>query len=300
MKRYHFSRLPVVSQIPRVDNPPWEVFERYFVAQAAPVVITGSPLFAGQPLTLEDMARPDVAGHIQVNVRSGNYMNVSTRRNERMALADYVESIIRPLEQEGGGAEGRGLDGAESLPRYAGNTPLTYEQFEALGFRAPRFFEGKACAAPRLWFGPKGSATPLHYDSRDNLICQYIGRKHLTLFPPSQIPLLYTSGYAPSWSGVADPRFPDMEKYPRFAAARPVEVTLEAGEILYLPARWAHFVQNLDTSVMVNFWPEHTSAQKARMTLEARARQWKWRLAGLPQKLRIRSAAVLQKPADNG
>ena len=260
------------------------MFEEYFVAQAAPVVITGSPLFADRALTLEDMARPDVAGNIEVNVRSGNYMNVNARRNERMPLADYVGRIVRPLEQQGAG-----LEEADGLPRYAGNTPLTYEQFEALGFRAPRFFSGKVCAAPRLWFGPKGSATPLHYDSRDNLICQYIGRKHLILFPPSEIPRLYTSGYAPSWSGIADPRFPDVEKYPRFAEARSVEVTLNAGEILYLPARWAHFVLNLETSVMVNFWPEHTKGQKARMAWEARVRRWKGRIAALPQRLRPRA-----------
>src|SRR3546814_17161544 len=40
--------------------------------------------------------------------------------------------------------------------------------------------------------------------------------------------------------------------------AKAVEVTLVAGEMLYLPARRSHFVVNLDTSLMVNFWPDIT------------------------------------------
>src|SRR3546814_13597494 len=73
---------------------------------------------------------------------------------------------------------------------------------------------------------------------RSNLSCQYIGTKHLTLYPPSQIPWLYTRGSAPAWSDVADPRQPDLAKFPLFTKAKAVEVTLVAGEMLYLPARW--------------------------------------------------------------
>jgi ribosomal protein L16 Arg81 hydroxylase len=112
--------------------------------------------------------------------------------------------------------------------------------------------------------------TPLHYDSRDNLICQYIGSKHLTLYPPSQIPWLYTSGFAPSWSAVADPRDPDIKKFPLFNRAKSLEVTLTAGELLYLPARWSHFVRNLETSLMVNFWPQYTTAQEMKIGLGQR------------------------------
>lgn len=274
LRRHRFSHLPTLSQVPRVENPPWDVFSTYFVAQAAPVVITGSPLFADGVVTLESLARPGTS-EIMVNVRSGDYLDVGARRQERMRLSDYVEHIVRPSE---GGAGEREDEGA--LPRYAGNTPLTHEQFEAFGFRAPGCFGDQRFDAPRLWFGPRGSATPLHYDSRDNLICQYIGRKHLTLYPPSQIPWLYTHGYAPSWSRVGDPRRADLSRFPLFARASAVEVTLRAGEMLYLPARWSHFVVNLDTSVMVNFWPEYTPGQRARLDLIARARRLKSRVLG--------------------
>src|SRR5262249_45734311 len=103
----------------------------------------------------------------------------------------------------------------------------------------------------------------------------------LTLYPPSQIPWLYTRSYAPAWSGIADPRRPDLKKYPLFARAKAVEVTLQAGEVLYLPKKWAHFVQNVETSLMVNFWPEYTSAQKLTIRLREKARTGISRLRSL-------------------
>jgi hypothetical protein len=264
--RYHFSKLPPLSQVPRVLNPPADVFNRYFVAQGAPIVCIGSPLLSGQPRTLDDIIRRD-GGKIHVNVRGGDYSNVRTRQEERMTLSEYVEQYVRPWERDAGD-----VGDAKSLPRYAGNTPLPREDFEALGFGYPECFDSKTFDTPRLWFGPRGSMTALHYDSRDNLICQYMGTKHLTLYPPSQIPWLYTRGHAPAWSGVADPRRPDLDQFPLFTRAKAVEVTLSAGEMLYLPARWSHFVLNLDTSLMVNFWPERTYARRTLSELKRRLR----------------------------
>src|SRR3546814_13605907 len=108
---------------------------------------------------------------------------------------------------------------------------------------------------------------------RSNLSCQYIGTKHLTLYPPSQIPWLYTRGSAPAWSDVADPRQPDLAKFPLFTKAKAVEVTLVAGEMLYLPARWSHFVVNLDTSLMVNFWPDITLTGRTQDGVKRRLRR---------------------------
>ena len=275
LHRYHFSKLPPLSQVPRVMNPPAVVFSRYFVAQAAPIVFIGSPLLSGQSRTLDDLVRRDI-GEIYVNVRGGNYLNVRARQQERMTLSEYVEQYVRPWEHDG-----RDVGDTGSLPRYAGNTPLAREDFEALGFRYPECFEGKTFEMPRLWFGPRGSMTPLHYDSRDNLICQYIGTKHLTLYPPSQIRWLYTRGFAPAWSRVVDPRRPNLDKFPLFTRARAVEVTLTEGEMLYLPARWSHFVVNLDVSLMVNFWPEHTHAQQTRIAFKHQAFRVKRRLLDL-------------------
>ena len=260
------------SQIPKVLNPPKDVFNRYFVAQAAPVVIVGSSIMRGRLSCLNDLS--EEAQNIEVNVRSGDYKDVGQRQQQKMRLADFVE---QKLLNKNCGLEDFGK--SDYLPHYAGNTPLNERHFARLGLIQPNLLECKGFDQPRLWLGAKGSLTPLHYDTRDNLIGQYIGRKHFTLFPPSQIRCLYTHGYAPARSSVADPRRQDLNRYPRFAEARSVEFTLNAGEILYLPARWSHFVVNLEISLMVNFWPEYSWSQLALLGLRNKLRGLKHRLS---------------------
>jgi hypothetical protein len=159
-----------MSQIPRVVDPDADVFHQYFVSQGAPVVLVGSRVFHGAPKTLEEILAGGGAA-IEVSVRGGDYLHPSKRVRERMTLGEYVDTIIRPraaaTEADGGTA---------SLPPYSGNTPLSKSAFAALGFRYPEPFRGKSFEFPRLWIGPQGSMTPLHYDSRDNLICQYCTR----------------------------------------------------------------------------------------------------------------------------
>jgi hypothetical protein len=36
--------------------------------------------------------------------------------------------------------------------------------------------------------------------------------------------------------------------------ARKLEVIINPGEVLYLPYAWGHSVENLSTTVMINFW----------------------------------------------
>ena len=278
MNRREFSKLPPLTQVPRVIDPSADVFHRYFVCQGAPVVLVGSRVFAGGPRTLDGILA-DGGDKVEVSVRGGDYLTPSKRLRERMSLGEYVDKVIRP--REAGVATD---DDGDSLPPYSGNTPLSKSEFAALGFRYPEPFEGKSFEFPRLWIGPKGSMTPLHYDSRDNLICQYVGAKDVLLFPPSQIRWLYAKGLAPTWSGVADPRHPDLQAYPLFARARGVRVTVGPGELLYLPARWSHFVVNVDTSVMVNFWPEHSLPQRA----EIAAREFAERVTGRFKRARRR------------
>ena len=56
-----------------------------------------------------------------------------------------------------------------------------------------------------------------------------------------------------SWVAI-NPLNPDLEKYPDFARAKAVTVTVEAGEMLYLPSLWFHHVQQTHGCIAVNFW----------------------------------------------
>src|SRR3546814_15965300 len=124
LHRYQCCKRPALSQGPRIVNPPADDFKRYFVAQAAPIVLIGSPHFSGQPRSLDDILRKDV-GKIHVKVRGGDYVNVRTRQQERLTLSEYIERYVRPWEYDG-----RDITDTGSLQRYAGTTPLSRERSE--------------------------------------------------------------------------------------------------------------------------------------------------------------------------
>jgi lysine-specific demethylase 8 len=47
---------------------------------------------------------------------------------------------------------------------------------------------------------------------------------------------------------------PDLERFPLFAQAQGEELVLEAGEMLYLPPHYWHFVRSLSVSFSISFW----------------------------------------------
>ncbi|CAM9144060.1 unnamed protein product, partial [Ascophyllum nodosum] len=109
-----------------------------------------------------------------------------------------------------------------------------------------------------VWLGTEGSHTPLHQDTYGvNLVAQLHGRKKWVLFSPDETVNLYPTRIPYEESSVfsrVDVRAPNTSLYPLFAEAQAIEVTLEPGDILYVPKHWWHFVEALDTSLSVNVW----------------------------------------------
>lgn len=93
-----------------------------------------------------------------------------------------------------------------------------------------------------------------HYDVMHNLYLQVVGRKRVVLWPPSAALNLYLEG---DKSQVVDIDTFDPDRFPLFPKARRLEVTLEPGDILFIPALWFHHTTALEYSVAVNvFWQE--------------------------------------------
>ncbi|CAH8617496.1 unnamed protein product [Heterobilharzia americana] len=107
-----------------------------------------------------------------------------------------------------------------------------------------------------IWFGPKGTVSPLHHDSdRANLLTQVKGFKYVILYPASQSAYLYahTENMLSNTSRV-DVEKPDFNKYPEFVNAHGFYGILSPGEMLYIPPRCWHHVRSLSASFSVNFW----------------------------------------------
>jgi hypothetical protein len=138
------------------------------------------------------------------------------------------------------------------------------------GLGAPRHLPGfetahpfalpPAGAIPRLWIG-NAAKVATHHDPSENIACVAAGRRRFTLFAPDQIGDLYMgpfhltpAGTPVSMVHVTDP---DLERFPRFAAALDAALVaeLEPGDGLYIPYQWYHHVEGLDgLNVLVNYW----------------------------------------------
>ena len=131
-----------------------------------------------------------------------------------------------------------------------------------------------------MWWGPCGHVEPVHMDVTDGTLCQLRGRKHVVLFPPKSWADLYP--FAPSARGMSWAfsqvalGAPDLARFPRVrdALAHRIELVLEPGDVLYIPACAAHEIAGglgTDHVLSVNrFW--HTPAERVLPHLPADAK----------------------------
>ncbi|KAH9938630.1 Clavaminate synthase-like protein [Fomitopsis serialis] len=140
--------------------------------------------------------------------------------------------------------------------------------------------------AVNLWIGNSASVTSVHSDPYENIYSVVRGAKHFTLFPPTEGWCLQERSYPharyvrseatsrlehiPSppttpevrWSSVLDPT--DSTSLP--PEAHPIHITVGAGETLYLPAGWWHYVRQSEVTIAVNHWYD----------MESRGASWVW------------------------
>lgn len=112
-------------------------------------------------------------------------------------------------------------------------------------------------SASSFWLGQSKTIVYLHIDPYDNFFMQLMGQKTFHLYPPSDRKYLYPYspfGNAPEASRV-DPLQIDLDKFPLARHATRMEVTLQAGDALFLPIYWWHAVQGgPETTMSVNIW----------------------------------------------
>ncbi|MGV3483792.1 MAG: cupin-like domain-containing protein [Planctomycetaceae bacterium] len=99
-----------------------------------------------------------------------------------------------------------------------------------------------------FWMGPAGTVTPLHHDLTNNLMIQIIGRKRVLLLEPEYLPLIYNHFHCYS---MIDPEAVDLSRFPLLRDVQFVEVTLNPGEVLFLPVGWWHHVRGLDPTITI-------------------------------------------------
>ncbi|XP_055710272.1 HSPB1-associated protein 1 [Phlebotomus papatasi] len=117
-----------------------------------------------------------------------------------------------------------------------------------------------------LWLGSKGAHTPCHYDTYGrNIVIQVYGHKRWILFSPeanlqaTRIPFEESSVY--SSLNFFSPQH--LSQFDGISDQAHI-VTLNPGDVLIVPPKWWHYVENLETALTLNAWipiEEDTDAQ---------------------------------------
>ena len=197
---------------------------------------------------------------------NGNEFGLDKARYETMLFQEFIARAMARAE----GDETLYLNLQEGAKDRLLEPPL----LQLIGdFTIPVYFKDLMLRCMNLWMGNSSGeiVTPLHHDFNDNLYVVVEGRKHFTLFPPSEARNLYTRGtlldveqngnirYA-SMEGMphlsrVDLEHPDLERFPRFAAAQRtrMDLDLEKGEMLFLPNGWFHRVASRGRHVALSF-----------------------------------------------
>ena len=123
----------------------------------------------------------------------------------------------------------------------------------------PRFVQagGKGMHADvvNVWIGTSGSGSKLHFDSADNILVQVVGKKTVVLIAPKYSNALHVDSIKRNISPITpvstktDAQFPDFRNNVRGAT-----IHLSAGDGLFIPAGYWHWVQADTSSMSVNFW----------------------------------------------
>lgn len=104
-----------------------------------------------------------------------------------------------------------------------------------------------------LWLGPRQCVSPLHNDPLDNFLMQFVGRKKLLLFPLNTQVYAGHEGQQPNTSPIEPLTF-DKERYPLFDPTLGMTCEIGPGDALFIPSKWWHYAQSLETSASVNVW----------------------------------------------
>ncbi|KAM4835913.1 tRNA wybutosine-synthesizing protein 5 isoform 1-T1 [Thomomys bottae] len=134
------------------------------------------------------------------------------------------------------------------------------KQFPSLegDIKFPKFFREEQFFSSVFRISSPGLQLWTHYDVMDNFLIQVTGKKRVVLFSPRDSQYLYLSG---SKSKVMNIDNPDLAKYPLFSKARRYECSLEAGDVLFIPALWFHNVISEEFGVGVNVFWKHLPSE---------------------------------------
>lgn len=270
------DRTPRIQHpIPRIHMPTMDDFQNHINGPlgGTPLIITGAmdhwPALERwkDPKMICQIAGPDRLVPIEI----GSQYTDEQWTQKFVTMKDFVEQFV-----EDGNAKGQvgylaQHNVFDQIPRL--RRDIDIPDYCLVAPRHQNGYQPPEDVLLNAWFGPGGTISPMHTDPYYNLLAQVVGQKYVRLYSPNETPNLYSFA-SNSEAGTGDEdtnketsvnamlgntsqvevEAPDLTKFPLFASAEYVEAVLEAGELLYIPLQWWHYIRSLSTSFSVSFW----------------------------------------------
>ncbi|MEM7725674.1 MAG: cupin-like domain-containing protein [Cyanobacteria bacterium P01_A01_bin.45] len=242
-----------------------KIFRKKYLQQGKPVLITG--LLDNQPTWNLDYLCENL-GTQKFPVRIYGTQRYKQDKREWENIGSSVEYRTMTFNDY---AEKLRNGEARQEDMYLGKCALTNTRLavdSGLGDLGSKLGLKLPVTGLNLWCGNGGHTTCLHSDAFDGILTQLSGSKKVLLFPPNQLPniypftllnhLKYGLKIRSSYSQVY-PQSPDLEAFPKFSEAlnNSYEVTLQEGDVLFIPVGWWHEVTALGDGVVISvnqFW----------------------------------------------
>ena len=238
-------------------------FRREVVEPCMPVVMRG--LVASWPVVHAATRSTEDFQHYLARLDNGNQADAFVGERQIAGKYYYSEGLkgfnferrrMRLVDALNAMVATRGK--LEEPTMYVGSLPT--EEFLP-GFAAQNVLQVLSeRVEPRIWLGHAANVSA-HFDAFDNVACVVAGARRFTLYPPDAIgdlyvgPLDHTMAGQPVSLAASSPL--DLEKYPRFAKARPraLGAELGPGDAIYIPKLWWHQVESTAAfNGLVNYW----------------------------------------------
>jgi len=237
------------QQLDVIDTPAFETFIRDYYSKHKPVVLKKGIDHWPALKKWSPQYFAEVLGDAEIEVQFDRENDaLFERHSDKYRKSMLMSEFVNMIENDG-----------ESNNYYmtANNTQQNVEAIRPALDDIGEFGEGyrqlldsDAAFSTYFWMGPKGTFTPLHHDFTNNMLVQVYGSKKVTLIPAWQVPWLYNDLHV--YSEVNFPNF-DLKKHPLMQHVTPVEVTIDAGDALFIPIGWWHCVEGLDKSISISF-----------------------------------------------
>lgn len=237
------------SEIDKIKVPDFSHFIKYYYSRNLPVVLTGGvdhwkAIKYWSPEYFQEKIGEQIIEVQCDRSKSTEFERKAGQYKTKMSMKEFVNKV-------------NSVESSNDFYMTANNTKSSFEGVAKLYEDIGEFAKGyvqvdRINTQSFLWFGPKGTFTPLHHDLTNNMLIQIYGRKKISLISPLQVPYLYNDKGV--FSDVFNPDDPaERAKFKLLQHTTKLECVLEPGDAIFIPIGWWHYVESLDTSISITF-----------------------------------------------